>query len=131
MKKLLALLSITVAASVFADHNRAHVDVQIGVLSPRAAAGQVTFNNNCAACHGVNGQGSRVGPPLIHDIYNPGHHDAASFSRAVLKGVQQHHWQFGNMPPQPQIGFSAVSNIMAFIREVQHTNGIQRQEHKM
>ncbi|MFQ3231294.1 c-type cytochrome [Reinekea sp.] len=122
---------ILFSTTSYADHDKGHVDVVVDTLTPRAAAGQVKFNENCAACHGFNGQGTKIGPPLIHDIYNPGHHDNGSFTRAVLKGVQQHHWQYGNMPPQPQVGFSEMANIMAFVREVQEQNGIYRKEHKM
>lgn len=130
--KILALLICLVISRVaLADHEKGHVDVQVDVLSPRAASGQLKFNENCSACHGINGQGTQIGPPLIHDIYNPGHHNNASITRAVLKGVQQHHWPYGNMPPQPQIGFSEMTNILVFIREVQEQNGIYWQEHKM
>ena len=131
MKFFYTLTLLLAATAVFGDHNQGHVDVTVGTLSPRAAAGQLTFNDNCAACHGINGQGTLIGPPLIHDIYNPGHHPNESFTRAVLKGVQQHHWQYGNMPPQPHIGFSEITNIIAFVREVQANNGIITQEHKM
>ncbi len=131
MKKLAVLFSLLITANTYADHEQGHVDVTVDVLTPRAAAGQLKFNTVCAACHGFNGQGSPIGPPLIHDIYNPGHHPNESFTRAVLKGVQQHHWQYGNMPPQPQVGFSDMTNIMAFVREVQEQNGIYWQEHKM
>jgi cytochrome c len=130
-KLLFSALLLMQVSFTFADHEKGHVDVEIGVLTPRAAAGQLKFNENCAACHGFNGQGTKIGPPLIHDIYNPGHHNNAAFTRAVLKGVQQHHWRYGNMPPQPQIGFSDMANIMAFVREVQEHNGIFWQEHKM
>ncbi|MBU2864760.1 cytochrome c [Reinekea forsetii] len=131
MKFFYTLTLFFAATVVFGDHNQGHVDVSVGKLSPRAAAGQLTFNENCAACHGTNGQGTLIGPPLIHNIYNPGHHPNESFTRAVLKGVQQHHWQYGNMPPQPHIGFSEITNIIAFVREVQANNGITSQEHKM
>ena len=131
MKKTILFLCITVSISAYANHESGHVDVEVGPLTPRAAAGQVSFNQFCAACHGVNGQGTKVGPPLIHVIYNPGHHDNVSFMRAVKNGVQQHHWPYGNMPPQPQVGFSDMANIIAFIREIQEQNGIHQQEHKM
>ncbi|AJQ97460.1 c-type cytochrome [Gynuella sunshinyii] len=131
LKKAILLSCLSVSMTAYADHETGHVDVKIGPLTPRAAAGQVTFNQYCAACHGVNGQGTKVGPPLIHDIYNPGHHDNASFMRAVKNGVQQHHWPYGNMPPQPQTGFTDMTNLMAFIREVQEQNGIYRKAHTM
>ena len=131
MKKTTLLLTLVVSVMAYANHEKGHVDVKVGPLTPRAVAGQVAFNQVCAACHGVNGQGTKVGPPLIHEIYNPGHHDNASFVRAVKNGVQQHHWPYGNMPAQAQVSFSDMANIIAFVREVQEQNGIYRQAHNM
>jgi mono/diheme cytochrome c family protein len=94
-------------------------------LSPVASVGQVTFNANCAACHGENGFGSPQGPPLIHVIYEPSHHGDFAFVRAVQEGVRAHHWRFGNMPAQPHITPTEITSIIAFIREVQVANGIR------
>ncbi len=128
---LLALLSSLSASPVWAGHFNGHVDVKVGTLSSRAAAGQKVFNQKCGSCHGLNGEGTLAGPPLIHDIYNPGHHDNGSFSRAVTKGVQQHHWTYGNMLAQPNVGFSDMTGIVSFIREVQKHNGIVKKAHRM
>jgi mono/diheme cytochrome c family protein len=114
-----------------AEHFRGHVDVTVGQLSDRAVSGQKTFNENCADCHGVNGAGTNVGPPLIHDIYNPGHHSNESFNRAVTNGVQQHHWPYGDMPPQKHIRFVDMIDILTFVREVQQQNGITYRKHRM
>lgn len=133
MKALsIAVLTITLTSPLaVAGHFEGHVDVTVGELSSRAQAGQAVFNQHCSVCHGVDGAGTRLGPPLIHAIYNPGHHDNKSFARAVTQGVQQHHWPYGNMPAQPQVGFSDLSKIMAFIREVQKQNGIETRKHRM
>lgn len=132
---ILAGIGITlffVFNQAIADHNRGHVDVTVGELSKRAVKGQKTFNENCATCHGVNGEGgTSIGPPLIHDIYNPGHHANESFNRAVTNGVQQHHWPYGNMPPQPHIRFVDMIDILTFIREAQQQNGITYRKHQM
>lgn len=125
----LGLLSVITTAQ--ADHKQNHVDVTVSGLSDNAAKGQEVFNTNCASCHGINGEGSDAGPPLIHPIYNPGHHSNKAFYRAVTQGVQQHHWPFGNMPPQKQIGFSDITYILAFVREVQQMNGVETEEHRM
>jgi cytochrome c len=129
-------LSTSIAILLFsttslADHNPGHVDVKIGQLSARAQFGQKVFNKNCGGCHGINGQGTQKGPPLIHDIYNPGHHPNEAFYRAVEEGVRQHHWPYGNMPPQKQVSFMDMTGILAFIREVQVENGIVKHPHVM
>ena len=107
------------------------VDVKVPMLSAQAVAGRTAFDANCAACHGKNGSGTNLGPPLIHDIYNPGHHADESFYRAVHQGVQRHHWQFGNMPPAPQVVDSQIADIIRYVRELQEANGIFYKAHQM
>tara|TARA_B110000211_G_scaffold214009_1_gene255048 strand:+ start:426 stop:836 length:411 start_codon:yes stop_codon:yes gene_type:complete len=114
-----------------ADHKKSHVDVKVGHLSSTASKGQVVFNTNCASCHGIDAAGGIGGPPLIHNIYNPGHHSNASFIRAVRNGVKQHHWQFGDMPPQKHVAFGDMVFLMKFIREIQQQNGIKVMDHDM
>lgn len=107
------------------------VDVKVPRLSVQAAAGRTAFDANCASCHGKSGGGSNLGPPLVHDIYNPGHHADESFYRAVHQGVQRHHWQFGNMPPAPQVVDSQIADIIRYMRELQEANGIFYRSHQM
>jgi len=107
------------------------VDVKVPQLTAKAKSGQRYFEKNCIECHGTNAAGSDQGPPLIHDIYNPGHHADAAFYLATQRGVRRHHWSFGDMPPQPQIKERHVSEILAYVRELQVANGIQYKPHKM
>ena len=94
-------------------------------LSGAAQAGRVTFIENCAACHGTEAQGTAQGPPLIHRYYAPDHHADGAFYLAVSAGVTAHHWDFGDMPPQPQIHMNEVSNLVDYVRELQQANGIR------
>jgi hypothetical protein len=41
------------------------------------------------------------------------------------RGVPQHHWNFGNMPPQPQVGKRSLQQVTAYVRELQRANGIE------
>ena len=100
-------------------------------LTQLAQRGKGAFDANCATCHGPGGSGTDRGPPLIHDIYNPGHHGDAAFLIAAQRGVRQHHWQFGNMPPQPQVSQDDIRAIVRYIREVQLANGIRTKPHRM
>lgn len=90
-----------------------------------AARGRLAFNQNCAGCHGRDALGGAAGPPLIHKIYEPGHHADGAFLLAVRQGVRQHHWKFGDMPPQPQVTEAEMADIIAFVREAQRANGIE------
>jgi len=98
--------------------------VYVPQLSPEAERGKVAFGNYCVVCHGANAAGTDKGPPLVHRIYAPSHHSNVSFIRAVSLGVPQHHWLFGKMPPQPQIGQRQVELIIIYLRELQKANGI-------
>lgn len=95
-------------------------------LSDNALVGERVFEAKCAACHGVNAVGQDgVAPPLVHVIYEPGHHGDESFQRAVEFGVPSHHWRFGNMPPVEGLTRGDVSMIVAYVRELQRANGIE------
>ncbi|MGB7181725.1 MAG: cytochrome c [Burkholderiaceae bacterium] len=95
------------------------------------STGKRAFDAYCSDCHGNNAAGSAQGPPLLHDYYNPGHHPDASFQHAVRQGVKQHHWQFGDMPAQPQVTEAQVAAIIQYIRELQKANSIVYRVHRM
>mgnify|MGYP005998193611 CR=1 FL=1 len=65
-----------------------------------------------------------LGPPLIHKIYEPGHHGDMSFQLAAMNGVRAHHWAFGNMPAVEGITPSDITNITTYVRAIQRANGI-------
>lgn len=109
----------------------AAVAVTVPKLTTTAVKGEKYYDKNCISCHGDNASGTKSGPPLVHDIYNPGHHGDEAFYRAALQGVKQHHWPYGNMPPQPEISKREVSYIIAYVRELQEANGIVYQSHRM
>ena len=95
-------------------------------LSARAQLGQKTYDANCASCHGPNAAGQDgIAPPLVHVIYEPGHHGDESFQRAVALGVRAHHWRFGDMPPVEGLSRRDVAAIVAYVRELQRANGIR------
>ncbi|MEM5474484.1 cytochrome c [Hoeflea sp. AS60] len=108
-----------------------YAKVLMSELSNEAKDGQSLFDTNCAACHGKNASGTDKGPPLIHDIYNPGHHPDEAFYSAVANGVPQHHWPFGNMPKLGQVTPDEVAKIVSYVREIQLANGITYKPHKM
>ena len=94
-------------------------------LSADARIGRQTFDAKCASCHGANAVGQDgVAPPLIHMIYEPGHHGDESFQRAVAMGVRAHHWPFGDMPAVKGLTRRDVTKVVAYIRELQRVNGI-------
>ena len=102
------------------------VDVSVPTLAGVALTGESAFNENCMACHGKNAAGKDgLGPPLVHKIYEPSHHGDMAFVLAAKRGVRQHHWLFGNMPPQPHVNDQEIQAIIAYIRTLQRANGIR------
>ncbi len=94
-------------------------------FSATAQDGKILFDRNCAECHGENAAGSEKGPPLVHKIYEPGHHGDAAFYLAARNGVRAHHWPFGDMPPRPEVSDPEMAAIVAYVRELQQANGIR------
>jgi len=107
-----------------AESTTENLGITVPEISERAAAGAALFAKNCQACHGKHGSGSDKGPPLIHKIYEPSHHGDASFLMAARNGVRPHHWRFGPMPKIEGVTDSDVSEIVAYVREIQRANGI-------
>ncbi|MHA1544801.1 MAG: c-type cytochrome [Alphaproteobacteria bacterium] len=129
---LVALVAVLLGAGIFvARWPGADAGLNLAQLSTLAAAGKTAFDANCASCHGANGAGTANGPPLNHDIYNPGHHADESFFRAARNGVPQHHWRFGNMAPLPNVTDKQMVAIVRYVREMQEANGIFYRKHTM
>jgi mono/diheme cytochrome c family protein len=113
---LLALLALTVLVAACGGGGEG------GAADP--ARGEQLFAMNCAVCHGPAAQGSPQGPPLVHEIYEPGHHPDELFLRAVREGVEPHHWDFGPMPRVGGLSDRDVADITAYVRDLQREAGI-------
>ena len=87
-------------------------------------AGKQVFDANCVACHGEAALGTAQGPPLVHMYYEPNHHADMAFMAAIGRGVQQHHWNFGDMAPVPGLGPAEVDQIVAYVRWLQREAGV-------
>ncbi|MGX1497998.1 mono/diheme cytochrome c family protein [Labrenzia sp. MBR-25] len=101
------------------------VEVQVPALEGDALAGQALYRKSCASCHGENAGGrDGIGPPLVHKIYEPGHHADGSFLLATARGVRAHHWPFGDMLPVEGVSQADVEKIVVYVRTLQRANGI-------
>lgn len=102
------------------------VEVILPDLGPDEKGGEAAFNTFCTECHGKNAGGrDGFGPPLVHEIYEPGHHADISFLYAPKVGVRAHHWSFGNMPTIPGITDEETALILKYVRALQVANGIE------
>ena len=98
----------------------------IAVQDPQLVdRGAATFAASCAGCHGLDLGGTAQGPSLLSEVYAPSHHADAAFLLAVQRGVQAHHWRFGDMPSVEGVGEDDVAAIVAFVRDTQRTNGFE------
>ena len=128
MKLLGVCLTACVVLSAACKRDESSRELAQLTLPPTPAEhreGDSLFAANCASCHGESGRGSAQGPPLLHIIYEPGHHSDASFVLAARQGVAAHHWRFGNMPPQPQVDSVALRKVIAYVRWAQQQVGIE------
>ena len=126
-----AIAAAAIVSNVPQDSQAFTVEVIPASLSQEGQEGAALFKMNCQVCHGPNAAGTKLGPPLIHDIYNPGHHSDQAFYLAAASGVRQHHWPYGDMPAQPQVAQEEVAKIIRYIRELQEANGITYKAHSM
>ena len=86
--------------------------------------GEELFRANCSTCHGVDAAGTNQGPPLVDRTYHPNHHPDFSIRNAINKGVKQHHWFFGDMPPVAGVSEDDAEKIICHIRDTQRANGL-------
>lgn len=91
---------------------------------PEHQGAERLFSARCAVCHGRAAIGTAQGPPLLHAFYEPGHHSDAAFQLAVARGVRQHHWNFGDMPPVPGLAPADVQRIAGYVRWLQREAGV-------
>lgn len=100
-------------------------EIIVPKFSPDGAIGEIAFVQGCATCHGINAAGTDNGPPLVHNLYRPGHHPDESVARAVRRGVPAHHWRFGDMPVLGNVSDADIALITQYLRELQRANGIR------
>jgi mono/diheme cytochrome c family protein len=87
--------------------------------------GQALYEQSCAECHGVDLRGTDKGPSHLSVVYEPSHHADGAFLVAVIRGARAHHWNFGDMPPIPNLEPDDVAAITAYVRSVQHREGFE------
>lgn len=117
-------LVMALSAAGCASGDGANGGESTAVVAPDADNGATLFAASCALCHGERGVGTQTGPPLVHQIYEPGHHSDDSFRNAMKNGVVSHHWNFGNMPARPELSDGDIEDIIAYVRAIQREAGI-------
>ena len=124
---LLITLSAALAGCIENDpeKRRQRLHIPPANFRPDPEVGRRVFEARCAECHGNQARGTDKGPPLVHPVYRSGHHADLTFHLAVRNGVRQHHWHFGDMPPQPDVSPEQAGHITSHIRRLQRQEGIR------
>jgi mono/diheme cytochrome c family protein len=99
--------------------------VQAGSGGAPRGLGAEVYAARCALCHGADLRGTTRGPSHLSEVYEPGHHPDASFRAAIEQGSPAHHWDFGPMPPVPDLGEDEIDAVIAFIRDQQQAEGFE------
>ncbi|MFK7942816.1 MAG: cytochrome c [Paracoccaceae bacterium] len=105
------------------DGSSAHL--VIPNLSSRAHTGREHFAAACGSCHGAYGEGSDVGPVLIHALYGEEVFRDAQIMNAVRHGASARNWPFGDMPAMKNVSDDQLALMIGFLREVQTANGVE------
>ena len=129
--KMIAILALILGVSYAAwtlftgpsSAGEESTSVTIPEFSQIAQSGQIAYEENCAACHGINAAGTENGPTFLHAFYKAGHHGDGAFENAAKRGVRAHHWRFGDMPPVEDITDAEIRWIVKYVRELQAANG--------
>ena len=91
-----------------------------------AESGAELYQASCASCHGADLRGTDKGPSHLSIVYEPNHHGDDSFRSAIVDGVRQHHWNFGDMAAIPGLDADEIDDIIAFVRAEQERLGFER-----
>ncbi|MFI5303317.1 MAG: c-type cytochrome [Nitrospiria bacterium] len=95
-----------------------------GATPAEFVGGESLFRSHCEQCHGAKGAGTDRGPSFISPIYHPDHHGDDSFILAARNGSKAHHWNFGDMPPIPNVKDEEVRQIVQYVRWLQRSNKV-------
>ncbi|MFT5719900.1 MAG: mono/diheme cytochrome c family protein [Motiliproteus sp.] len=123
-KMWLSIAAVTLLSACGAPDESERPDKQGAAAAVDIDQGRELYTKNCSSCHGLMMNGTGQGPPLNHKIYEPGHHGDQAFYRAVKEGARAHHWNFGDMPPLPEVTTDEVTQIVAYVRDRQQKSGI-------
>jgi mono/diheme cytochrome c family protein len=86
--------------------------------------GEVLYNTYCLSCHGLHGRGEGLGPPLLDSLYAPARLPDEAIFTAVERGVNQHNFHFGAMPPVKRLGRTEAEPVVGYVRWLQRRAGV-------
>lgn len=132
MQKLIAGLSVIavlsvalVAANITLDpplrsekQDKSHYYARTRQLSEPAIAGQMTFGNMCAGCHGESGQGTASGPALNRRPYAVDFRDSELFHSEIARDIPAHQAIKQAARGSDALSFNMLEKMAKFLREM-------------
>ena len=85
--------------------------------------GEMIFNTYCMSCHGLYGRGEGLGPALLDTLYRSDHLPDDAVLAAMERGVSQHNFHFGAMPPVKRITPAEAQLVLGYVRWLQQGFG--------
>ena len=116
---------LTVTAESEPEHGLEQGQFVIPHFSTTAYEGREHFAAHCGKCHGAYGEGTDLGPMLVHSLYAPKSFPDDRIVAAATEGATARHWPFGDMPAIETVSELQLAQITSFLREVQEANGIK------
>ena len=90
----------------------AQTQIQVGA-SP---AGRAAFEGRCSGCHGADGNGGELGPPIIRRLTTK---DDAQLAALIREGLPAR-----GMPPNPMAN-PQMTELVGFLRTLRRTGGVR------
>jgi mono/diheme cytochrome c family protein len=81
--------------------------------------GERLYNSYCLSCHGRNGRGDGLGPPIVDSLFLPAITPDDRFFTAVRQGVNQRDYNYGAMPPLNRVSDPEIQAIVGYVRWLQ------------
>ena len=100
-----------------------NVQLPDGVTAEMVAAGQQTFNSGiCFSCHGLNGTGGPLAPPLNDQTWINVDGEYTSIQEVIRTGVAQPKEFVGVMPPMGglQLTDQQINELAAYVYSISH-----------
>jgi len=90
-----------------------------GSPPPELQRAEVLFNSYCLSCHGRQGRGEKLGPPLLDSLFLPPFVTDDAALRAITTGANQRAYSFGAMPPVPRLTKAEAVQVIEYVRWLQ------------
>jgi len=91
-----------------------------GSPPPELKRAEVLYNSYCLSCHGRQGRGEGLGPPLLDSLFLPPFVTEDDALRAITTGTNQRAYSFGAMPAVSILSPSEAVQVIAYVRWLQH-----------